>query len=529
MVATTLVLAACSNDDPAQSTTSTLGATQLEGLADGGVLSIAVPATPTSWSPASTWTTSDLQAARGVYDRLMVRDDNGRVVPELAEKVTSSANQSVWTIVLRKDIAFSDGTAFDANIVVANLRAQIVSPANGGLLDPIATVIATNPTTVTVTMYTPWSTFPEVLATRVGTIAGSSTLTGASATPVGTGPFTYARTDADGTVVLVHNQSYWRKGLPRLDEVHLVPIPDASERVDAVISRRVQMVAVDEPRQLSRLDALPNRDATVVLHEDRNAERPKVDIALETGRAPFDRIAARRAVALATDRAEILAKAFDGQGSIARGMISDTSPWFTDFTTPVRDVDRARKQAEDYTKETGQPLSFHLLVPPDATLQRVASVWRVQLSQAGIDVVIDQVDPVSAGLVGLTGQFQALLQVGFSASHPDACYPLFRGIAAEQSALSTNMTRYVNPLVTKAFNDARATADSTRQLDGFRTVQEQLSIDLPYLFLIQLRQVIVTTPAVRGVTTWTSASGADGLGQDDATVSLAQLRLARQQ
>lgn len=517
----------CSKDDPANGPSVTFGATQMEGLADGGVLSIAVPSTPASWSPTAAWTTADLQAARGVYDRLMVRDDNGIVVPELAEKVSATANQSVWTIVVRRGITFSDGTALDAAVVAANLQAQVTSSANGGLLDPVASVVVTNPTTVTVTMYAPWSTFPEVLSTRIGTIAAVPTLTGAVAAPIGTGPFTYRGTEPDGTVVLVHNVTYWRSGLPRLDEVRFVPIPDASERVDAVLAGRVQMVAVDEPRQLSRVDTLVSNGTKLVVHEDRNAERPKVDIALETGRAPFDRISARRAVALATDRAEILARAFDGQGSIARGMVSETSPWFADFTTPVRDVDRARRQVEEYAKETGQPLKFHLLVPPDPTLQRVASVWRLQLADAGIDLVVDVVDPSAAGLIGATGQFQAMLQIGFAAAHPDAYYPLFRGIPAEQPVIGTNITRYIDPLVTKAFTDARTTADSTRRIDDYRTVQEQLSIDLPYLFLVQMRQVIVTTPSVRDLTSWRSASGAAGLGQDDATVSLAQVRLAR--
>ena len=521
-----VLLAGCSAGDTTSTTSSTIGATELQGVLDGGSFSIAVPATPRNWSPTADWTTSDLQAARGVYDRLMVRDENGQPVPELAEKVMSSSSHSVWTITVRKGISFSDGTTLDATVVAANLQAQVGAPANRGIMDPVANVVATNPTTVTVTMFAPWSTFPEVLTTRVGTIASPSVLVGASTTPVGTGPFTYRSTEADGTVVLTKNPTYWRKGLPRLDDVRLVPIAGASDRVDAVLSGRVQMVAVDEPRQLTRLDAVADR-TSVVIHEDRNAERPKVDIALETGRAPFDRITARRAIALATDRSEILAKVFDGQGTVARGLVSDTSPWFTDHGGQARDLDRARTQVEEYTKETGLPLTFHLLVPPDATLERVASLWRVQLSQAGIDVVIDQVDPALAGLAGAAGQFQALLQFGFAAAHPDAYYPLFRGIPAEQPAVSTNITRYINPLVTKAFTDARSTSDTTRQVDDYRIVQEQLSVDLPYLFLVQVRQVIATTPTVRGLTDWTSASGADGLGLDDATVSLAQIRLAR--
>ena len=522
-----LAVAGCSSVGTSTTTQSTIGATQLPGVADGGTLVMAVPRATTRWSPVDAWTTSDLQVARAVYDRLMVRDENGRVVPELAEKVSSSANHSVWTIAVRPGIVFADGSPLDAGVVAANLEAQRTAAANGGLLDPISSVTVVDRSTLTVTMYTPWSTFPEVLTTRVGTIVAPVTLAGFSSGPVGTGPFTYVRTESDGTVVVTANRNYWRKGLPRLDEVRFVPIADAAERVDAVLAGRVQMVAVDEPRQLSRLDAVTDRDAKVVVHEDRNAERPKVNIALETGRPPFDRVTARRAVSLATDRAEILEKAFDGQGTISRGMVSDTSPWFTDHSSGARDLDRARRLVEEYTAETGLPLAFRLLVPPDTTLQRVASLWRLQLSQAGIEVAIEQVDPAVVDLVGATGQYQAILQVGFSAAHPDVYFPLFRGIAAEQSAVSSNITRYINPLVTKAFVDARSTLDSARQVDDYRIVQEQVLVDVPYVFMVQVRQVVVTTPAVRDVVSWRSATGADGLGLDDATVSLAQVRIAR--
>jgi len=93
--------------------------------------------------------------------------------------------------------------------------------------------------------------------------------------------------------------------------------------------------------------------------------------------------------------------------------------------------------------------------------------------------------------------------------------------------VSGNPTRYINPLVTKSFADARSTADLTRRVDDYGIVQEQISLDLPYLFLLQIREVIVTSSKVRDVTNWSSGSGIGGLGQDNATVSLAQVWLAR--
>jgi peptide/nickel transport system substrate-binding protein len=495
------------------------------GPRDGGTLTIAVASEPASWSPAGgAWDSSQLQAARAVYDRLLTRDADDVAASELATEVQPNATFTQWTITLRSGISFHDGTPLDAAAVASNLEAQRVGPNASALLAPIASVQAADATTVVVTTTTPWSTFAQVLTTQVGYIAAPSVLSGASATPVGTGPFTYAG-QAFGTVALVRNPSYWRPGLPHLDAVNVVTVPEAADRVDAVLDGTADLAAVDEPRQVSRLADLGD-DKGVTVVDDRNGERPKVNLAFETGRPPFDHISARRAVGLATDREEILDKVFDGQGTVSRGMLSDTSPWFSDHAPPGRDLDRSKAQAKLYLEETGQPLTFQLLVPPDPTLTHVASIWRLQLAQAGIEVELVPVEGPALYAAALTGQYQAALSVGFTEPHPDLYEPLFRGIPAEQPAINTNITRYVNPVVTKAFADARSTSDVSRQVDDYRVVQEQVSVDDPYLFLVQVRSVAVVSDRLRDMTTWVAGSGAAELSDEAVTVSLAELWLA---
>jgi peptide/nickel transport system substrate-binding protein len=496
------------------------------GPRDGGTLDIGVPVAPNAWAPAGrAWTAAELQAARAVYDRLVTRDADDVPTPDLAASVTPNADFTVWTLAVRPGVTFHDGTPLDAAAVVANLQAQRTSPAATALLAPVVSVQATDAMTVVVTMATPWSTFPQVLTTQVGYIAAPAVVAGTSATPIGTGPFAFGSVAADGSVTFPRNPTYWKKGLPHLDAVRFVTIPEASGRVDAVLDGTVDLVAVDEPRQLSRLDDLGNSSGAVVV-DDRNGERPKVNLAFDTGRPPFDHITARRAVGLATDREEILAKVFDGQGTLARGMLSDASPWFSDHAAPSQDIDRARKQAEEYTKETGQPLSFKVLVPADPTLAHVASLWRVQLAQAGIDLQLEPVDEPTLVASTLLGQFQAAFGVGFADPHPDLYEPLFRGIPAEQPAINTNITRYVNPVVTKAFADARQTDDVTRQVDDYRIVQEQLSVDDPYLFLVQVRSVAVVSTKVKDMTSWAAGSGVSSLTEEATTLALAQVWLS---
>lgn len=455
----------------------------------------------------------------------MVRDENDQPVPELLERITPNETFTAWTLDLRRGITFSDGTPLDSTTVAANLNLQRLAPDAAELLKPVMFVTAPSEFTVVVATATPWSTFPELLTTQIGAIASVPTLLGTTETPIGTGPFTYGGHAFDGSLFLHRNPTYWRTGLPHLDAVRLVVIADANDRTNAVIDGTVDMVAVDQPRQVSRVQQFADvgTDPKLVVLDDRNAEKPKVSVAFNTGRPPFDRITARRAVAMATDRTAVLTQVFDGQGVISRGIISDTSPWFSDHSAPARDLEGAKKQVAEYTGETGQPVAAQLLVPPDVTLTRVATMLRMQMAEAGIDLTLIPVDPAMMVEATTTGQYQSALGVGFTAAHPDAYAPLFAGSPSEQPAVTPNITRYVNPIVTKAFTDARQTRDVTRQVDDYRIIQEQLFVDVPMVFIVQMRQIIVTASTVHDVVKWSTGSGATGLGQDEATVSLAQI------
>ena len=258
-----VLLAACSGSSgPADARlhrpTARPGAGRPPGPRDGGTLDIGVPSVLAQWSPAGTaWNAAELQAGRAVYDRLVSRDADDVPVPELASDLTPNADFTVWTITVRPGVTFHDGTPLDATAVVANLEAQRTSPVAAALLVPIASVQAATATTVVVTTTTPWSTFPQVLTTQVGYIAAPSVLTGASADPIGTGPFAYGGRGTRRLADLHQNPSLLEAGPapPRRRPLRHHPRgrrPGSTPCIDGT----VDLVAVDEPRQLSRLDDL---------------------------------------------------------------------------------------------------------------------------------------------------------------------------------------------------------------------------------------------------------------------------------
>ncbi len=124
--------------------------------------------------------------------------DDGKPVPALAESWTTSDDGKTLTFRLRDDVRFSDGTAFDAAAVVANIE-HVQDPATASstgylALQSITKATATDDHTVTLTLSRPDSALLESFSQPWVGMESPKALQRPQAenceSPVGTGPFT---------------------------------------------------------------------------------------------------------------------------------------------------------------------------------------------------------------------------------------------------------------------------------------------------------------------------------------------------
>src|SRR6185436_11505739 len=187
---------------------------------NGGELVVALANDTTNWNPATAaWTPSEFEVGRAIYDRLAVYGNSHELLPELVKSIDHNNDFTEWTITLRANIVFHDGSPLDAAALKTNLEAQQLSPVAGPLLVPVKSIFVTGPLTVRISMRTPWSTFPHLLTSQAGFVASPDTLTSpeGAAHPIGTGPFAFSSAIPGQSVEVTKNSSYWRDGLPRLD------------------------------------------------------------------------------------------------------------------------------------------------------------------------------------------------------------------------------------------------------------------------------------------------------------------------
>ena len=204
--------------------------------------------------PEAQLAVSGIQVTRSIYDYLAVPNDKNEYVPELADKITPNADFTSWAIHIRSGIKFHDGTDLTGAVVKDNLDAYhgtFVDAAGKKIRNPllftfvfdnIKDITLTDPMTVTVTMKSPWSSFPASLYAygRLGIMAEKQLRDGSNCFEdmIGTGPFEFkgdwVRNDH---LTVVKNPNYWRKDkygqqLPYLDKLTFKPVTETSTLVN---------------------------------------------------------------------------------------------------------------------------------------------------------------------------------------------------------------------------------------------------------------------------------------------------------
>jgi ABC-type transport system substrate-binding protein len=123
LLALALLTVGCSSPDevgsqqrPTDETLPDEGAAQ-----DGGALVVGIYQETSGWNPTyDRWAQMGALVGSAILEPLAALDGNGVAQPWLATSWESNPGFTSWTIKLREGVVFQDGTAFDADSVMAN-------------------------------------------------------------------------------------------------------------------------------------------------------------------------------------------------------------------------------------------------------------------------------------------------------------------------------------------------------------------------------------------------------------------------
>jgi peptide/nickel transport system substrate-binding protein len=432
-------------------------------------------------------------------------------------------------MMLRPGVMFNDGSALTASVVKANFVALKASALASQALQQLRSVDAPDAMTVVFTLNEPVPDFPVALTTQAGYMVGQAMIEQASSNPgstlkpVGTGPFVYSQWQVGSSFSATRNPHYWRGGLPYLDQITFKPIPDTSQREATLKTGGADLIVTLDPTTAERFATSGYR----VIDSSRAVigEPTMGFILLNTAVPPTHDLRIRQALAKGMDQAQ-LQKLF--WGKFVRpvdGLFVPGSPYYSATGYPAFDPSGARELVAAYQAEHGTP-SLQITATADPRLTQLVEVIQQMWGQVGFHVstgITEQAELISDLLAG---KFQAVPSAQFGTVDPNLNYVwLSTTTVSPVGTIGLNFPRNDDTKIESALLAARTATDEATKVAAFRTVNERLAQDLPYLWIGQDIFVLVADGRVEGIEAFTLPDGAPGYGYNEGVFFPVQVGL----
>ena len=486
----------------------------------GGSLVFGVDAEESGFDPTQArFDEVGVMYARTVFDPLTIILANGDWAPYLAQSVVPNADYTAWTITLRPNVVFHDGTPCNGAALLTNLVAQSKSLLTGVILSPtLVSITQTGPLAVTITFKAPWVPFPFYLAGGIGGqiayMAAPSMLSNPNGTshPVGTGPFVFKEWVPNDHFTATANPNYWRKGMPYLSQITYKPIPDESARAEALKSGTVDLIITDTPQVITQFKG--NHSYAYIDDSTHVAGEPDMNcVQLNCLAKPFNDPNVRLAAAMAINRQQYAKVIDEGVLPVSNGLFVPGSPYYSTTKYPKYNPSQASKLVKAAEKTNGGPITFTLRLDQLAGRHPGSpSTSSRHGGQVGFQVktnIVQQNDTINNALAG---KFQALGWRQFGAVDPDLNYIFWSTTTVSSGALSINMARNADPTIEKALLTGRSETDKHVRETAYKTVNKRLALDLPYLWTDRAVWAVIGDPTVQNFNNPTTPQGQPAFG-----------------
>jgi peptide/nickel transport system substrate-binding protein len=331
----------------------------------------------TSLDPHAANTGPNLLIAHQIYEPLIVRQFDGKMLPALAASWSLTRDPLVWEFKLRPNVTFHDGTPFTAEDVLFSIeRARSPASDTKSLLSSVGSVTKVDDHTIRIRTIGPDPLLPNnltdvfimsrpwVAANNTEAIhrpaAGEETFAATHAN--GTGPYALVSRDPGAKTVMRLYERYWGKAeVPlEIDEIVYLPIPDNAARISALIAGEVDFVQDVPVQDVQRLQEVRTLRVTTS-PENRsmflgmNVRAVELRSSSLKGKNPFADRRVREAVNLTIDRREIERVVMRGQ-SVPAGVI--VPPFSNGYSAeldrlPPIDPEKARALMREAGYENG--------------------------------------------------------------------------------------------------------------------------------------------------------------------------------
>jgi ABC-type transport system substrate-binding protein len=441
-----------------------------------------------------------------------------RLIPGLAESWEAKPeDRRRWVFRLRRGVRFHDGSPFNADSLVWNMR-KLMDPQapqydarqvaqTYGRMNAIAGVEKRDDHTVVIVTRTPDALVPWYFARIMVSSPAQWEKVGRSweafaRSPSGTGPWKFDRLVSRQRLELTRNADYWDKArVPKTDRLVLLPIPDANTRTAALLSGQVDWIEAPPPDATPRLRAAGMRIVTNSYQHTWPWFLSRVE------GAPTADLRVRRALNLAIDR-EGIAGLLQGFGQPAVGNVPPGHPWFGNPGWRIRyDPAEAKRLLAEAGYTARNPLKLRVTISASGSGQMqpqlMNEAMQEMLRAVGVEVSFEVIDwstmtqrrshgaqsPEQAGVHGLNNSW----------SWVDPDFAFVSTLASDRSAPRGNNWGNVRlPEFDRLTRAIRGEFDLEKQDSLVAELHARMVEDATWLFVVHDLNPRAMSPKVKG-------------------------------
>lgn len=512
--AMSMILAACGGGSSSSENGSGNDIDEGKGKGiEGGDLVLAVLSDASSLDPAGSNDVPSSVVQANIYETLVKRDDNNKIVEGLAEK-WEALDDTTYEFTLRKGVTFHDGEPFNAEVVKMNLERvldpEVASPRYF-LYEMITDITVKDEYTVQIkteypfapllahlshnggSMVSPKSIEADYEAMKDGEKAGHVIATN----PVGTGFFKFDHWTPGDEIKLVKNEEYWGDKA-HVDTVTFKVVPESAVRNADL---ETGYVHIADPVQPNEVAGINDGDFAKI---NQKASSSLAYLGFNTEKEPFNDPKVRRAISMLVNKDDISQGVYDGFGVAAIGPLA---PGIFGFNKDAKPIEYNVEEAKKLLKEAGYEKGFKSSIWTNDNPQRqqIAVLLQDELKKVNIEVEIEVME-FGAYLEKTANGEHDMFILGWSNPTGDADYGLYALFHSSQHGSPGNRSFYENPEVDKLLEQGRRESNPDERIKIYNKVQEHLIEDAPMAYLIHTEYLTGVSNKIRGF-----SIGTDGI------------------
>ena len=473
---------------------------------------IAVGNDPGHFNPGITTAAHVHAVADSLFNGLVALDENLEPVPDLATRWDVEDEARTYRFHLAEGVRWHDGAPFtseDVRFTFENVLLRFHSRTRAGLEGNLQSIETPDAHTVVFRFAEPYAPLLQRLDVTEAPIlpahvfrSGDIERHPANLAPVGTGPFRLQTHRRDDRIVLERNDDYFKPELPHLDELVFRVVPDASTQLLALQSGEIDYVGSVRPSDVSRLRDASGDEFTVVASTSGPGGGNCISTWIfNTERAPLDDVRVRRGLAVAIDRAQIVERVLFGQGTVPSAPISRGIPWAHASGTLgayEHDVDEARALFDEAGWHDRKLDIVHF-----PSFIKYGELLKQQLERVDVALTIRALDrPATVEALYVERDFDTGIVSYCQGLDPDIGVRRMFDSGSIGPVPFSNGASYSNEDVDRLFAQAAAEPDRAERSELYRKLQEVVSHDLPYWWLVETRTLSAYRSTLEDFSPW---------------------------